>query len=274
MLSDEGLELIQNTFVLVCDMSYYDRAKTGRMLSAILFGVAAGLDASAQQQARQGNYQQADNTRAVANLAAMGSVVAADVGGFSVKIYAHLFRLRWDNNLTQQMFNQYWIDDDTPAAERRQRKAAFEADSYSFQLDYVGKYKAKTGKTVFRSQNDMLDVIRRVCANTIDKGMDKLAKSYPIFRPKTAFFCQNGMVHAYIGTKEGVTRSSRYEVVRKQLKKGQFTYKKVDEARPLSVWDNRNVEIEQVDLSTTPGSTFRCKKGSVCDMGYLLREKK
>ena len=273
-LSDEGVELIQNTFVLVCDMSYYNREKTGQFLSILGAVATAYLDVSAEEQAKKGNYKQADNLRAGADLARVGTAVAADLGGFSVKIYAHLLRLKWDDNLTQKMFAQYWVDDDTPAGERRSRQQAFDNDNSSFQLEYVGQYKAKTGKTVFKSQNDMDAVIRRVCANTIDEGMGKLAKSYVIFRPKTAFYCDNGMIYAYIGRKEGVAGKSKYEVVQKKKKKGEFTYSKVDQATPYLIWDNRNINMEEVDLSKVKGTSFRCKKGKVCNQGYLLREAK
>lgn len=273
-LGDEGLELIQNTFLLVCDMSYYDRSKTGGLLTGLGLIAAGVMQGMANEERRKGNRKQADSWDLGTSAALTGAVVASDLGGFSVRIYAHLLRLKWNDDLTDKMFSEYWVDEDTPDDERRARRLALEQDNESFGWEYVGTYTEKTGKTVFKSANDMLAVIRQVCADTIDEGMETLAKKFPVFRPKTTFLCGNNLIYAYIGLKEGVNSDSKYEILEKKKKNGEIVYKAIDEARPQEIWDNSQVIMEEVDLSQVTGSSFKCKKGKdVCDKGYLMREK-
>ena len=274
-LSEEGVDLIQNTFVLVCDMDYYDKSNTSIWFALALAGASGYLQADAQNQAKKGNYRKAQSSQQGAQSAMVLAGAVADIGGFSVKMRAHLLRLQWTTDMTQKMFGEYWIDEDTPIEERISRRMAFNNDSTSFQLEYIGMYKARSGKVAFKSMNDMHEVIRNVCQNTIDEGMAKLAKSYPVFRPKTTFYCDGGMIYAYIGRKEGVTAKSKYEVMQPVKKNGQLTYKKVEVVKPLRVWDNQQVDLSQLsDWSGITGTSFkRKKKKDICGKGYLLREK-
>ena len=131
LLSDEGTELLKNTFVMVCDISYYDRAKTGDWLSALFAVGAAYLDATAQQQAKKGNTSNASTYSGLANVAAAGSEAAQDIAGFSVNVNARLFRFVWDDKLRENLYADYWIDETTPAGEVQSRKSAFDNDRKS-----------------------------------------------------------------------------------------------------------------------------------------------
>lgn len=112
-LSDEGVELIKNTFVLVCDIDYYDRANTGSFLSGLLTIGAVVLQANAQEQERKGHTDAAVYSQLTSSLATTGDAVASDIGGFAVNLNAYLFRLKWDKSTCDKIYNEYWIDEET-----------------------------------------------------------------------------------------------------------------------------------------------------------------
>ena len=275
-LSEEGSELIQNTFVLVCDMDYYDKAKTGGIVSALLTAGALYFDAAAQVQARKGDATSAQNNQLASQLATAGAAVASNVGGFAVKMNAHLFRLKWNKKMEERMYGRYWVDSDTPASEAIRRKQAFDSDKRDFELDYIGSYRTRSEKTVFKNQHEMNMVIQAVCASTVNKAMNNLARNYPVFKPKTPFYCGNdGKLYAYIGLKEDVKRKNKFEVLETRRKKNKIDYKRVAVVKPYSIWDNRMVRMDRLeDPSSVKGTSFIRSKGEkdLCDKGYLLRE--
>ena len=99
---------------------------------------------------------------------------------------------------------------------------------------------------------------------------------FPVFKPKTQFYCEGSNIYAYIGTKEGVTRKSKYEVLETRKTKGGFEYHKVGEVKAASVWNNQGLNIADVDVdSRYKGTRFvhASGKSDICDQGLLIREK-
>lgn len=111
LLRDEGIELLQSTFVLVCDMDYIDKKKGAAwgsmgmlLLSAGMQGMAQANYNQAQKEAQKGNYKEAQKKQEAAQnwnlgstLSMAGAAVVADIGGFRVKMNAYLYRLKWDD---------------------------------------------------------------------------------------------------------------------------------------------------------------------------------
>lgn len=273
MLTDSGIDLLNNSFVLVCDMDYYDKEATGQAVSALL---AIGSAALSIYAGATSDHSAASLARAGSAAAAAGAVVAADIGGFSVKMHAFLYRLRWNGTIQDKFFKDYWVDRSMPSDERRTKAAAFVSDKESFPLDYVADYKEKTGKTVFKSANDLHRVIREVCGNTLAAGVKTLAGSNEEFKPKSTFYCKGDTVYSYIGMKEGVSRNSRYEVVSMTRNgKNNFSYQRMAALRPEQIWDNRNFNFSTDSLGSVKGTSFRRESGygvQLSDMGYTLRE--
>lgn len=289
MLRDEGIELLQSTFVLVCDMDYIDKKK-GAFWAALGTGLAslgaATMGAVNQQQAydayRRGNYAEAQQKQNAANAwnagAAVGAVattVVADIGGFRVKMNAYLYKLRWDDSMTQAMYRDYWCDYQTSYSEAQDRKKKFDNASYAFTLDYLGKYKATSSKTILRSWNDEDQVILDVCERCVNKGMKELAKTFPIFKPRTPFYFEGSTVYSHIGSKEEVSYGKKYEIVQPYKDKhGQICYKRVGTAKAGSPWNNREIRFDQYFDTGAKGTVFYCKKASI-DLhtpGLQLRE--
>ena len=276
LLSDEGAELIKNTFVLVCDISYYDRANTGMWLSALGQGLAAVANSYAQEQSRKGNYNNAQAYSSLSETFQMGATAAEDIAGFSVNVMARLYRLKWNDKLRDELYAQYWIDETTPVNEIASRKAAFDRDTRSYELEYLGRYRSRAGRTVSKSANDLNEVIRDVCSNAVDRSINNLSKMFPVFKPKTQFYCEGSNVYAYIGTKEGVTTKSKYEVLETRKTKDGFEYHAVGVLKPATIWNNQGLNIADADVETKyKGTRFvhASGKSDICDQGLLIREK-
>lgn len=273
MLTDEGIELLQNTFVLVCDMDYYNRENTGRGLAIAGAILSVGLGAYGDIQASKGKTEAASAAYAGSALAGVGSAVASDIGGFSVSMDAYLYRLDWSDKLWSSVCNDYWVDSNTDYSTKRNRKEKFDSDKKSFQLVYIGKYHDKSGKTVFKSSSELTSVIRNVCTNTIQKGMKELAKLYPIFRPRAPFYFDDNTLFCRVGTKEDVSSGSKCEIVEPVKKNGVFTYNVVGTAIPFNVWNNQNIRFDQYFDPNMKGTPFRLQecKGDVHRPGLLIR---
>lgn len=270
MLKDEGLELLQHTFVLVCDMDYIDKKKGAAwgafglaLAGAMMQGAASYSQAQAMNSYYAGNYEtakrqarQANTWAAASTLTTAGAAVVADIGGFRVKMHAYLYKLRWNDTMTGAMFNDYWIDSSTLSAEAQQRKSRYE-NAYMFQLDYVGDYSAASSKTILRSWSNEDQVILDVTERCVDKGIRELARRYPNFRPRVPFYMQDGNMYALMGRKEDVELGKRYEIVQPYKdKQGQICYKRVGKVKAGTPWNNRNVDFSEYFDTSALGTRF------------------
>ena len=289
MLRDEGIELLQSTFVLVCDMDYIDKKKGAgwAALGTALLSVGAATMGAVNQQeankaARRGDYAEARRKQDAANIwnagATVGEVttaIVADIGGFRVKMNAYLYKLRWDDDMTQTMYRDYWCDYQSTYTEALEKKTKFDNASHAFTLDYIGNYKTTSSKTILRSWNDEDQVILDVCRRCVNKGMKELAKTFPIFRPRTPFYFEGNSVYSHIGNKEEVSYGKKYEIVQPyKNKRGQICYKRVGKAKAGSPWNNREIRFDQYFDTDAKGTMFYCTKASV-DLhtpGLQLRE--
>lgn len=289
MLQDEGIELLQNSFVLVCDMDYIDKKKGAKwgalglaILSAGMQGMAIAQNVEAQREYNKGNYREAQKKsqnaqawNAGGNLTMLGAAVVSDIGGFRVKMNAYLYKLRWNDSMTNTMFGDYWVDYETPSSEIEIRKNRFDYASKEFVLDFVGQYKTTSSKTILRSWSNEDEVILDVCERCVNKGMKELAKKFIVFRPRSPFYFEGNSVYSHIGTKEEVVAGKRYEIVKPYKdRRGQIQFKRVGMAKAGAPWFNKSVRFDQYFDADHKGTPFYCKRTSV-DIhtpGLQLRE--
>lgn len=275
MLSDAGEELIGNTFVTVNDIVYIDKEQRAQLASAILQIVAqAALVATAAADD--------DDTEAIAGAiagsAALGSIIADNLAGFKVKVTTHLYQLVWNDSIANLFYSDYWVDENTPEAERLQRKALFE-QSDLFTLKYLGKYKVKSEKTVMKGVHSNEDIIRKVCARAMDRNIVGLQKKFEAFKVKTPVIAvENGRVVAKVGKKEGLKPSTKFEVLQPvEREDGRMVYRRVGVVKPQKgqIWDNRYMAFEeQSDGSDLTATTFRTISGVGFVPGMLIRQLK
>lgn len=289
MLRDEGIELLQSTFVLVCDMDYIDkkkRAAWGAVGLALLSTASAVMSGVSQQQAynaaSKGDYEEAKRKQQAATawnvgstVGMAGAAVVADIGGFRVKMNAYLYQLQWNDEMTGLMYNQYWCDSSTTPEECKSRTELFDSDSDHFRLQYVGNYKAMSSKTILRSWKNEDEVILDVCERCVNKGMKKLAQSFPIFKPRSPFYFEGNDIYSHIGYKEDVAYGKKYEVIQPfKDKNGQICYKHIGKATAGEPWNNREIRFDQYFDTGEKGTQFHCQKASL-DLhtpGLQLRE--
>lgn len=275
MLSDAGEELIGNTFVTVNDIVYIDKEQRAQLASAILQIVAqAALVATAAADD--------DDTEAIAGAiagsAALGSIIADNLAGFKVKVTTHLYQLVWNDSIANLFYSDYWVDENTPEAERLRRKALFE-QSDLFTLKYLGKYKVKSEKTVMKGVHSNEDIIRKVCARAMDRNIVGLQKKFEAFKVKTPVIAvENGKVVAKVGKKEGLKPSTKFEVLQPvEREDGRMFYRRVGVVKPQKgqIWDNRYMAFEeQSDGSDLTATTFRTVSGVGFVPGMLIRQLK
>lgn len=269
MLQDAGEDLIGNTFLLVNEVNYIDKAENSKKAGTALtvLGAIAGLAATI---ATGDNYI----TSGLA-LGAVAGAVVSTIKGFKVKITTSLYQLVWDEESAGFFYSQCYT------TEPDQTKInAFESNRDMFKLRYIGKVHSSGNQTSFLGINEdqPLVMIRKACQRAIDENIVDLQKAYEVFRVKSPITAVEGnLVTVPVGKKEGVTTSSKYEVLEPREKSdGRVEYVKVGTIRPLeySIWDNRFMAREEgaqgADLTST---TFAVNgKANRIYPGMLVRE--
>ena len=290
LLRDEGVELLQSTFVLVCDMDYIDKAKRagwaafGMGLLSLGMQVGSAVNYSQAQSAyARGDYRTARAKESSARAWNAGSFATAgaanvvkDIGGFRVKINAYLYKLNWDDAMTQRMYSDYWVDETTADDEASTRRSRFEKDARMFSLKYVGAYKATSSKTILRSWKNEDEVIKDVCYRCVAKGVKQLAKKFVVFKPRTPYYYEGSTMYSHIGTKEDVRYGQKYEIVqRAKDKQGNIKYKRVGVATAGTPWNNRDMRFDEYFDPEQKGTRFYVQNAKVDlwpNRGLQLRE--
>ena len=275
MLRDEGIELLQSTFVLVCDMDYIDQSKGSSIFAGIIAVASAASAVAGGINELKGKKETAKEFNDASDVGMAAAEVVADIGGFRVKMHAYLYKLKWDNSMTQTMYNDYWTDTTTEAAEAAARKEKFDNAGKIFTLEYVGDYKESSTKTILKSWSNEDEVILDVCHRCVQKGMRELAKAFPVFRPRAPFYFADGSMYSHIGRKEDVALGKEYEILEPYKdKNGQICYKRVGKAKAGTPWDNYTVRFDQYFDTDAKGTMFTPGHSSV-DLhspGLQLRE--
>ncbi len=274
-LADKGYEMISNTFVIVNDITYVDHEKNAEIATGILT-IIGGLAAGAT----------GDDNNIVTSLTTLGAAVSSMIAGFTVRITSYLYQLDWNDNVADYFYEHYYYD--KPGTDSLSlaafaadtlipaRKAAYEADSTTFRLKYVGKYMAKSAKPVLRGLYNPEDVFRKVCARAIDNNVMELQKEFDQFKVKVPLVSTEPLM-AYIGMKEGVTAKSKYEVLVPVIDEatGKIRYNRRGVIRPVpgKIWDNRYMANEEEAVgSEFNATTFEVVSGMNFTPGMLIRE--
>lgn len=260
LLEDAGEDLIGNTFVIVNDIRYVDKEKTGKAIGMglrLLGGLSqafAGVDLS----------NMADN------LADMSE----SLKGFKVKINTYLYRLEWNDEVAGIFYQtQYGVTPDSPA------KAAFDKARGTYRLKYVGKQESSGSTTSFLGVN--LDtpeaMVRKACQRAVDENVANLQHNYEEFRTKSPLTGVEPITVA-IGLKEGITEDTRFEVLEAVEKEdGVVQYRRVGIIQPIKslIWDNRYMAAEEGAPNASLGfTTFKKVSGGDFYPGMLVRETK
>lgn len=261
MLEDAGEDLIGNTYLLMHEITYVDKAKRSKtwgLIGAIAMGtlMAAGGGSSRQ----------------ISDIMNTTNNIISSYKGFAVKVRTRLYRLNWDDETSNRFYNEFYAATPNPEIALK-----FEDNRDKFKLEYVGDVVSKGGRTSFlgiREEEPEL-MIRKACQRALDENVSELQKKYDQFRIKSPVVTVSPTITVNIGLKEGVAPDSKYEVLEAQEKDGKTVYKRVAVIKPVPnlIWDNRFMAQEELAYGANFGATtFTKVSGGEIIPGYLVRQ--
>lgn len=267
MLEDAGEQLIGNTFIIVNDISYVNKQAKADIFGAFFEGIS--LIAGVIPGSKGG-----DVAKLVKNTGSLGNSISSLVAGFTVKIESYLYRLVWNDEIANTFYTQYYYDSNNPDPTK---KRAYNMAGKQFELEYIGKYEATSSKTVLKGLKNDDDVFMKVLTRALDENIVQLQKQHDVFKVTAPVFkVDNDVLCVHIGMKEGVSPSSRYEVLeRVEDEEGRISYKRKGVIRAVKdkIWDNRCMAIEEEAEGANLGFTvFEKVSGDDIYPGMLIRE--
>ncbi len=268
MLSDAGEELLHNTYVLVNDITYVTAEQEAAAAKATM-GVIGGLF-----DAFTGGKSGREMAQAVGK-------IADSFTGFKVKTHSYLYQLEWNDSIAAIFYQMHYTDKSDP-----EKIQAFLDDRTTYRVRYVAHEYEFDKKSVLKGMYSRTELVRTICARSMDKNIVALAKQYEDFKVKTPVYAvlenDKGHIEGYaakIGMKEGITEASKFQVVQRVIdpKTNKTTYRYIATVKPVKgkVWDNRyNAVLEEADGATLPYTTFKKVSGGEILPGMLLIEGK
>ena len=267
-LSDAGEELLGQTFVLVNDITYVT-AEQEAQAAKVAMGVIGGLlDA----------FTGGSSGRQMAQTA---GAIADSFTGFKVKTHSYLYQLEWNDSIAAIFYQFHYTGKPDPA-----KIQAFLDDKTTYRLKYVAHEYEFDKKSVLKGKYSRTELVRTICARSMDKNIVALAKQYEDFKVKTPVYKvltnERGKIEGYaakIGMKEGIDEGSKFQVVQRiqdpETGKTKYKYVATVKAKKGSIWDNRyNAVLEEADGATLPYTTFTKTAGGEILPGMLLIEGK
>lgn len=267
LLEDAGEYLLNNTYFIMNDITYIDKSVGWGIFKDVL-NVSSGL---AEIWLSKGSVSSSDNPFENPALSSINAVLE-DIKGFSVKIKSYLYRLKWNQDIADQFYSQYYVDDDCFDEDKAK---SFNQSADLFELEYVGMVENKQSNTTLNGTTTNEQLIRKVCTRAIDKNLADLQHKFEDFRIKAPLI-STSPIKAYIGLKEDVSETSRFEVLERTIdKKGKVKYNRVGVIKPIKgkIWDNRYWASEEGTESSSLGFTsFEKVSGGDFYPGMLIRE--
>ncbi len=258
LLQDSGEELIGNTFVLVNDIRYVDKEKTGKVIGGVLRILGAIASAASG----------VDLTDLTDNLGSMMETLK----GFKVKVNTFLYQLVWDEETMMDFYTTMYSN-----GPDNEKVKVFENRRGDFKLKYVGKVESKGGDVSFIGVNldEPINMVRKACQRALDENIADLQQEFEAFRTNSPLISVEPL-KAHVGLKENVTAGSRFEVLQAiEDETGKRTYKRVGVITPEKdqIWDNRYMALEEGAANASIGATtFKKVSGGPFYQGMLIRE--
>jgi hypothetical protein len=257
-LSDAGVELIGNTFVVISKFKFVSNEV-----------VAAGIRDASKISANALN----NAMMQTAAIKAADALYEKTKEGYSVWTTSFLYKLKWNDSIEAVFYNELWMDKTNVDPKK---KAAFD-NTDLFQLEFVGDEKAQGLVTATLGEKRTEEqVIEKVTIRTIDAIYAKLQKKYDVFMPKVPL--SSGVpITAKIGMKEGLEGGEKFEVFEQVLdpKTGLTTYnsKGTVVVDKKLIWDNRYNAADEAPVTGGPDvTTFKGGKGYY--PGMLIKQVK
>lgn len=269
IIEDAGEELIPHTYLVMNDIFYVDKSNKWQVvkdwanITTRLAETYAGASDNTTLQ-KENPFE--------SSLSWMYSGLLDNIKGFKVTITSYLFRLKWNDDISQQFYNQFYTE--YPNVDSSKVRD-FNNNKSLFTMEYVGCVKNTSSKTVLYGVKTNEELITKVCTRALDKNIADLQHQFSDFRIKAPLVSVSPL-KAYIGMKEDVSNDSKYEVLEKQTdEKGKQVYKRVGIIKPIKnkIWDNRFMATEEGSKDASLNATeFQKISGGDFLPGMLIRE--
>ena len=264
LLQTAGLELINNTFVVVSKMKFYENEPVARVAREVAIQAAGKIGMAILRDKAM-------------DLAEKGYEKAKE--GYSVWTTSYLYKLKWDDTTSNTFYQDLWIDAST-TGNVAEKKANFDKSDL-FQLEFIGSENSTSLVTFSLSEKRTEDqIVNLAVTRNVDNVYAKLQKKYDVFKTKVPLFTGNPLT-AKIGMKEGLEGGEKFEVLEANMdpKTGVIEYKKKGTIKVDKnlIWDNRyNAGLPITDETGAEvknplnGTTF--EGGSKFYPGMLIRQ--
>ena len=246
LLEDAGENLISKTYLLVNDISYKSKGSRNWFLKSMASILLGNGDKSTE--------------------------AMVSIGGFRVYIKSYLFRLKWNEEIAQTFYTEYYTEKGNVDVGKAR---AFANEKKLFQMEYVGKTESMSSETHFKAVKDPKALLVKVCTQTIDQNIAQLQHQYSDFRIKAPLLSTHPL-KADIGIKEDVSENSRFEVLERVLdNEGKVSFEQVGIIKPIKgkIKDNRfMVTAEESQDASLDATEFEKVSGKDFYIGMLIRE--
>ncbi|MCK8140417.1 hypothetical protein MW871_00780 [Flavobacterium sp. I-SCBP12n] len=226
LLQTAGLELLNNTFVVVSKMKFYENEPVARAAKVAAYAAADKISVAMLR-----------------NKAVAVADKAYDVAkeGYSVWTTSFLYKLKWDDVTSNTFYQDYWLSD-AKEPNAAAKKKNFDTTDL-FQLEFIGSESATSLVTFSlsekRTENQIIDL---AVTRNVDNVYAKLQKKYDVFKTKVPLYSASPL-SAKIGMKEGLEGGEKFEVLEANMdpKTGIIEYKKKGTIKvdKNNIWDNR-----------------------------------
>lgn len=243
LLTSAGMELIGNSFVVVSRYRYMTANEYAEEMAKIADANTGGLGLT-------------DLTKSVT---ALGDSFKGEnsKNSYVVAVRTYLFQLVWDESLQKSVsdnFDNYAAYADMP-----------------FSLKLIG-YETASASCGSKKERTQEEIIAMATMRAFDKVIAKLERKYEVFRTKTPIMEVEPEVTIGIGTREGVDKKDKFEVLEQVAdeKTGAVVYKRcgVMQVEPTKIWDND----EDSDNYREEGATVLKGKLKNIYPGMLVRQ--
>lgn len=268
-LSDAGEELLNNTFVLVNDMTYVTAEEKAALAKNVINKIGYAIDKMTFSDIGE-------------RISDKGSEWADEFTGFTVKNHSYLFQLVWNDSVLNTFYNDYYVGVPTCKADS-DRIVAFWQDKSLFRLKYVAHEFEFDAKTTIKSSYSRDELLKTICAKSINKNIAALQLAYDDFMVKTPIYeivpGKNGfsIYRVKIGMKEGVKEDAFFQVIQQvwdpKTQSTRYRYVATLVPVPGEIWDNRyNAVMQEGKSSGVSATSFKKVVGGKVLPGMLIVE--
>lgn len=241
-LADAGEQLINNSFVTITTLNFYENEPV------------AALVRDEAKKAAQKNMEGQPQAFLDAAYKTADEVYEKTKEGYSLVSTTLLYRLNWNDSIASVFYEQIWNNIE-------------KLDTSSlFSLELIG-VQGNSSLVTFkigdqRTQEELIDI---ALVRNLDNVFAKLQKNYDVFKVKVPVASTNPIV-AQIGMKEGLEGNEKFDVYEMVFDpdQGVTTYNKVGSIKvdKENIWDNR-YSISTDDTNTSPDTNEIIRKGTV-----------